>query len=117
MADERSTASEGNVGRELLAEGRLADARFADDHDEAALTGERRIEGLLELPHLVLAPDEGAAVERVVGGRRRRVRGDRGVAGTREGSPYGYRFECLTYFGSRRGTLVRVFLEQAQDQG
>ena len=69
VADQRLAAAQGDVGGELLAERRLADARLADDHDQPALAGERGVEGLLQLLELRLAADEGAAGNGLAPGR------------------------------------------------
>src|SRR5205814_10072629 len=68
VAGEGLAAPERDVGLKLLAQGCLADPRLAHNHYQAALTGEGRVEGGLELLQLLLAAHEGAAVKGVVPG-------------------------------------------------
>ncbi len=52
VADQGLAASEGDVGGELLRDGRLPDPRLPHHHHQAALAGEGVIEGTVELGHL-----------------------------------------------------------------
>ena len=67
MADQRLAAAHGNIGRELLAEGRLADPRLPHHHQQRPLPGQGAIESSLQLSQLRLATHEDAAVEGVGG--------------------------------------------------
>jgi hypothetical protein len=66
VTGEGHAAAQRGIGGELLAEGSLADTRFADDHHQPSLTREGGIEGRLELTQFLLAADEDTAVEGVV---------------------------------------------------
>ena len=112
MADQRLAAAQRHVGRELLAQRRLADAGLADHHDQAALARERGVEGRLQLRQLRLAADEGAAVERVVAARRLRARPSACAAASTVATASS---ASRTSVGRRRA-LRRVLLQQAQDQ-
>ena len=65
MADQRLAAPDRDIGRELLAQRRLADPRLADDQRQRPLPRDRRVEGRLQLLQLRLPPDEGAAIQRI----------------------------------------------------
>jgi hypothetical protein len=49
VADEGTAAADRHIGRELLTERRLADARLANNHRERALARECGVEGGLQL--------------------------------------------------------------------
>ena len=49
---------------ELVAEAALADARLADDPDHLPLAAERPLQGALEHPQLLVAPDEAREATR-----------------------------------------------------
>ena len=49
MADQGPAAAQGDIGRQLFAEGGLADARFSHHHHQSALPGHGPVKGRLKL--------------------------------------------------------------------
>ncbi len=92
----------------------LADARLADHHDQAALAGERRVEGLFELRSSASRPTKVWRYERgagsIAGGSRIRCR---------HATSAGLGSIALSAWSTspaEAGRLSGILLQQAQDQ-
>ena len=58
MADERPPTARGDMAGKSFAEGRLPDARLADQHDQSAVTGFGGLESRQQALLLIVPPDE-----------------------------------------------------------
>ncbi len=104
-------AAQPGVGRQLLRGARLADARLAHQHEDAAASRERVVEGRAKLPELPVASHEDPrrqAVERL---RRRALLG-----GDQLGADRRHPRQLPAHRRGALGTLARILRQQPQDQ-